>query len=171
MIMKTRNGALACAALFFWMSGTSFAAGESGLARDIERGRYLVTLAGCNDCHTPGFMEKGPEVPEGQWLTGLGIGFSGPWGTTYPANLRRIVASITEEQWMVRARVTRLPPMPSYALQSMTDEDLRAVYRYVRSLGPAGEDAPAYVAPGGKVDTPFFDFVPQVEQRSAHAGP
>lgn len=168
--MMTRNAALACAALLWWTSGTVFAAGEAAPTKGIERGRYLVTVGGCNDCHTPGFMEKGLEVPEGEWLTGLGVGFSGPWGTTYPSNLRRIVASITEEQWMVRARVTRLPPMPSYVLQSMTDDDLRAVYRYVRSLGPAGPDAPAYVAPGGRVDTPFFVFVPQVEQRSADAG-
>ena len=33
-------------------------------------------------------------------------------------------------------------------LRTMSDEDLRSIWRYVRSLGPAGEPAPAYVPPG-----------------------
>ena len=46
----------------------------------------------------------------------------------------------------------------------MTDEDLKAIYAFIRSLGAPGKAAPAYVAPGGKVDTPYFVFVPQVDQ-------
>lgn len=39
--------------------------------------------------------------------------------------------------------------------------DLRAIYRYVKSLAPKGPMAPAYVPPGGKVATPYFDFTPK----------
>ena len=49
----------------------------------------------------------------------------------------------------------------------MTDADLKAVYAFVRSLGPAGVAAPAYVAPGGKVNTPYVAFVPQVDAKQA----
>lgn len=138
-------------------------------APSIERGRYLVTVGGCNDCHTAGFMQQGLAIPEAERLTGMAVGFQGPWGTTYPANLRMVAASLTEAEWMLRARQERLPPMPSYILKSMKDDDLRAVYAYLRNLGPAGVAAPAYVAPGGRVQTPFFVFVPQTDEKQAAA--
>jgi len=133
----------------------------------VERGRYLVTIGGCNDCHTPGYMEKGPTVPESEWLTGMPVGFQGPWGTTYASNLRLVIGKQTEAEWIAHARKERLPPMPWFNLRAMTDDDLKAVYAYVRSLGAPGNPAPAYVAPGGKVNTPYFVFVPVTDQRQA----
>lgn len=127
----------------------------------VERGRYLVSISGCNDCHTPMFMENDGATPEAQWLTGTSVGFNGPWGTTYPSNLRRLAQTMTEAQWLARARSPMRPPMPTPSLRAMTDEDLRAVYRYIRSLGAAGEPAPTYVPPGAKIATPYFDFVPK----------
>src|SRR5690606_30055477 len=44
-------------------------------ASEVEAGRYYVVVAGCNDCHTPGFMENADGVPEAQWLTGMPVGF------------------------------------------------------------------------------------------------
>ncbi|HWJ05816.1 MAG TPA: cytochrome c [Steroidobacteraceae bacterium] len=130
-------------------------------AATIARGKYIITVSGCNDCHTPGGMEKGPAVPEREWLTGLAIGYQGPWGTTYPTNLRLVLNGMTEAQWLKHARQPRLPPMPWFNLKEMSDADLKAVYAFVRSLGPAGQPMPAYVAPGGKVTTPYFVFVPR----------
>ena len=46
------------------------------------RGRYLVRIGGCNDCHTGSYMEKTGAVPEQEWLTGDALGWRGPWGTT-----------------------------------------------------------------------------------------
>jgi mono/diheme cytochrome c family protein len=140
---------------------TAVAAGATYDAATVARGRYLVTISGCNDCHTPGGMEKGPAVPEQVWLTGVKLGFQGPWGTSYPANLRLVINGMTEAQWLRHARQPRLPPMPWYNLKEMSDTDLKAVYAFVRSLGAAGVAAPAYVAPGGKVTTPYVVFVPQ----------
>lgn len=137
----------------------------------VERGRYLVTIAGCNDCHTAGFMEKNLAVPEKDWLKGSPVGFQGPWGTTYPANLRRVVAGMPEAQWVEYARLQRLPPMPSYALQLMSADDLKAIYAYVRSLGDPGEAVPAYVPPGGKVTTPYFVMMPRVDEQAAANAP
>jgi mono/diheme cytochrome c family protein len=130
----------------------------------VARGRYLVTIGGCNDCHTDGYLQNGGNVPEGDWLKGAAVGYQGPWGTTYPSNLRLVIGKMTEAQWLAHARKERLPPMPWFNLAKMTDADLKAVYAYVRSLGAAGVAAPAYVAPGGKVNTPYFVFVPQVDK-------
>src|SRR4051794_39593567 len=52
------------------------------------RGKYLVQIGGCNDCHTAGYAQNGGQTPTTDWLTGLPVGFRGPWGTSYPANLR-----------------------------------------------------------------------------------
>jgi len=51
--------------------------------------------------------------------------------------------------------------MPWFNLRDMSDQDLIDIFRYIRSLGPAGAPAPAPVAPGGKVNTPYIDFVPR----------
>ena len=40
----------------------------------------------------------------------------------------------------------------------MTASDLRAMYRYLRYLGPAGKPAPAYVPPGQKAAGPVVTF-------------
>lgn len=134
----------------------------SGAASPEEAGRYIMTIGGCHDCHTPGFLVSGWEVPEGTWLTGSPLGWRGPWGTTYAKNLRLTVQEMTEDQWveMLRTR-TALPPMPWMNVNRMSEPDMRAVYRYLRSLGPAGEPTPAPVLPDQEPGTPFFLLVPQ----------
>jgi len=149
---------------------TGALAGETAYdAATVARGRYLVTISGCNDCHTPGGGEKGPAVPLQDWLTGVPVGFQGPWGTSYPSNLRLVLNSMSEAQWLEHARKERLPPMPWFNLREMSDADLKAVYAFVRSLGSAGVASPAYVAPGGKVNTPVIVFVPVSPPQQAAA--
>ncbi|MDP1645639.1 MAG: c-type cytochrome [Thiobacillus sp.] len=127
----------------------------------LSRGRYLVATSGCNDCHTAGYMQKDGQVPEAEWLTGDSMGWQGPWGTTYAANLRLLFQQIDEKIWLARARQAMRPPMPSPSLRAMSDDDLKAIYSYVQSLGPKGQPVPAYVPPGEKVTTPYFDFTPK----------
>ena len=67
---------------------------------DVERGRYLAIIGGCNDCHTDGYLQTEGDVPEDQWLFGSPLGWRGPWGTTYPPNLRLSVQVVTEDQWV-----------------------------------------------------------------------
>jgi hypothetical protein len=78
---------------------------------------------------------------------------------------------MSETQWVSFARVERLPPMPWFALRDMSDDDLRSLYRYIRTLGPKGTLAPVAVGPNSDVTTPFILFVPQtapaVSQASA----
>lgn len=125
----------------------------------IERGRYLVRVAGCNDCHTAGYAQTDGKVPEKAWLLGDRLGFRGPWGTTYPANLRLTMSKMTENDWMKTAQTTKLrPPMPWFALRDMDKEDVRSIYRFIRHLGPAGVSAPAFVPPSEVPSGPYVQF-------------
>jgi mono/diheme cytochrome c family protein len=125
----------------------------------VKRGRYLVQIAGCNDCHTPGYPEKGGKVPEAQWLTGDALGWHGPWGTTYPTNLRLYMQDLTEDQWVKKAKALQArPPMPWFNVRAMTTNDLRALYRYIHHLGPAGKPAPAYLPPDKTAPEPAVRF-------------
>ncbi|MGH8662685.1 MAG: cytochrome C [Burkholderiales bacterium] len=124
-----------------------------------ERGRYLVRVSGCNDCHTRDYAVNGGRVPEERWLTGDPLGWRGPWGTTYPTNLRLYFAGLTEDKWVRRAQtLSARPPMPWFNVRAMTRDDLRSLYRYVRSLGAAGEPAPAYVPPDREPPGPVVAF-------------
>ncbi len=124
-----------------------------------ERGRYLVKIAGCNDCHTTGYMEKEGKVPEAEWLMGDSLGWRGPWGTSYAINLRLYFAALSEARWLSIARQLRTrPPMPWFTVAEMTDEDLKAIYAFVRSLGPGGEAAPAYLPPDQEPPPPYIQF-------------
>jgi mono/diheme cytochrome c family protein len=125
----------------------------------VERGRYVVSIAGCNDCHTPNYAPSGGKVAEKDWLTGDALGWRGPWGTTYAPNLRLSMPQMTEEQWVKKAKtLTTRPPMPWFNLHHMSDADLRAIYRYVRHLGPAGKPAPDYVPPEKTPAGPYVQF-------------
>lgn len=133
----------------------------------IDAGRYLVKIGGCNDCHTPGYVEgvmmTGKAMPESDWLKGGDVGFSGPWGVSYPSNLRLSFENMSEEQFVELSRTGQgRPPMPWPSLQAMSDKDLKAIYAYVRSLGAAGEPAPAPLSPGMAPDRPHIPFVPQM---------
>jgi mono/diheme cytochrome c family protein len=125
----------------------------------VEHGGYLVKIAGCNDCHTTGYMFSDGQVPVSLWLTGDTFGWRGPWGTTYAPNLRLLLNRLTEEQWVTLAETLRSrPPMPWFNLNAVTKEDLGAMYQFVRYLGPAGELAPPYLPPGQEPPGPHAIF-------------
>ncbi len=150
----------------------------------VERGLYLVTVAGCNDCHTPLNMgPNGPEpdrerllsghpetlilppppAPAGPWNwsgAASNTAFAGPWGVTYGTNLTPDemtgLGIWTEETFLKTLRTGRhwgearpiLPPMPWQNYSAMSDEDLKAVYAYLRSIPPIRNRVPeAVMAP------------------------
>lgn len=128
----------------------------------VERGRYLSKIAGCNDCHTPGFLLSEGNVAEENWFTGDTFGWRGPWGTTYGSNLRIYINALTENQWVTISHALRSrPPMPWFNLNAMHDEDLKAIYQFIKYLGPRGDAAPAYLSPGIEPKTPYALFPPQ----------
>jgi mono/diheme cytochrome c family protein len=140
----------------------------------IARGEYLVRIGGCNDCHTPGYGEKGGNVPKQQWLVGSPLGFNGPWGTTYAANLRLKLADMDEAAWLkYSGELHTRPIMPDYNVRAMDEGDRRALYRFIRSLGPAGDKAPDYLPPGEQPPPPYMQMVlpPESAQGTAASAP
>jgi hypothetical protein len=87
------------------------------------------------------------------------MGWRGPWGTTYASNLRLYMQKLSEAQWIKVSRSVEFrPPMPWFVLRVMTDQDLRAIYRFIKNLGPAGEPAPNYLPPDQEPPKPYIQF-------------
>ncbi|HEU4698443.1 MAG TPA: hypothetical protein VFS40_04645 [Gemmatimonadales bacterium] len=131
---------------------------------DSVAGAYLTLVGGCNDCHTEGWDTSNGKVPDAERLAGTRVGYRGPWGTTYAANLRLIAQRASEERW-VQILTTAdsghgKPPMPWMNTAQMNPRDLRAIYRYIRSLGARGERTPRFAPPDSTPRTPYINFVP-----------
>jgi mono/diheme cytochrome c family protein len=161
------------------------ATGHDTSAR-IERGRFLVGIAGCADCHTPRTMgPNGPEPDQTRWLSGhpeevqlppspalppgpwsaIAAGltaWAGPWGTSYAANLtpdENTGLGIWTEAMFIQAMRSgkhmgsgrdMLPPMPWQNLAGLTDDDLKAVYAYLRSLPAITNHVPEPLGPDAR---------------------
>lgn len=138
----------------------------------VERGKYLASIGGCSDCHTP--LKMGPNGPEpdmARFLSGhpqefkLGkapvIGpawmyvgaitntaYAGPWGVSYAINLtpdaETGLGTWSEQVFINTLKTGRhmgvgrpiLPPMPWQGYSVMTDDDLKALFAYLRSVEP-----------------------------------
>jgi mono/diheme cytochrome c family protein len=132
-----------------------------------QAGRYLFLMGGCNDCHTPGWTESGGKLPESDWAVGNKLGFVGPWGISYPLNLRRSVQEMTEQEWVQMFRQgSGAPPMPWANYRNANEADLVAIYRFIKSLGPRGEEIPDPDPPGTEPTTPYIEMTPKQPART-----
>lgn len=128
--------------------------------KSIKHGAFLVNYGACNDCHTPGWSENGGQAPKDALLIGGGTNFQGPWGTTYPPNLRLLVQELTAKQWIAKLRSLKSrPAMPYWTFRYLSDRDLADMYAYIHSLGPAGKPAHDWVAPGQDAPAPYLKLV------------
>lgn len=154
-------------------------------AERVKRGQYLVTIGGCNDCHTPFkmgpngaepdmsralsghpeglVMPPAPKMGEGPWLwagAATNTAFAGPWGVSYARNLtpEKLTGTgiWTEEMFIQTLRTGKhwgvsrpiLPPMPWQNYAQATDEDLKSIFAYLRTLPPVKNQVPdAVLAP------------------------
>ena len=87
--------------------------------------------------------------------------WAGPWGVSFAANLtpdkETGIAEWSEEHFIQALRTGKhqgqpngrdiLPPMPWQFFKSMTDEDLKAVFAYLRTLPPVKNQVPLPVLP------------------------
>ncbi len=148
--------------------GTSIAA--SAADSQIERGKYLVILGGCSDCHTPGYFLGKPDMS--RFLGGSDVGFTIPGlGAFVGRNLtpdkdtglgnwttEQIITAFTTA---VRPDGRRLAPiMPSDALSHLTPEDAQAIAAYLKSLPPVRNEVPGPFGPNEKPSTLVFVIVP-----------
>lgn len=87
-----------------------------------------------------------------------GTAWLGPWGTSYAANLTPDPTGMgnwTEEQFIGAMRTGQhagsgrpiLPPMPWQNLAQMTDDDLRSVFAYLRTIPAVANVVPAPTPP------------------------
>lgn len=128
----------------------------AGLSGDLVRGRYMVLTGHCNNCHTAGYIGKQGNLPEKEWLLGNPVGFRSDFGTSYGSNLRLTTAQFTEEQWVQYARAAKpRPPMPWWSMHETTEQDLRAMYKYIMYLGAAGQPAPDFVPADKEPPAPY----------------
>jgi len=111
------------------------------LSTPERRGEYLVTLASCEDCHTPSVNGQ-PEA--GKAFAG-GMEFKGPWGTVQSANItpdKTGIAYYDESRFIEAMRTGSVmgrplnPIMPWDSYRRMTDEDLKAMFAYLRTVKP-----------------------------------
>lgn len=107
----------------------------------VARGAYLVTMGSCADCHTP--QEKGQPVAGMDFAGGFVL--KGPTGTVASANITPDASGISyyDENLFLRAmhegRVgarTLNATMPWTFFSHMTDDDLKSIYAYLRTLKP-----------------------------------
>jgi hypothetical protein len=151
----------------------------------VKHGEYLVTIMGCNDCHSPKKMgPNGPEIIPELLLSGYpadrpivkfnnpmikeGFGMfypdltaaAGPWGVSFAGNLTPDPTGIgtwSEEQFkkaLTQGKFkgldgTRilLPPMPWFNFTQIKDEDVKAIFAYLKSLPPVKNVVPAPIPP------------------------
>ncbi len=98
----------------------------------VKRGAQLVNLAGCPDCHTP--QVRGETVP-GMEFAG-GISLSGPNLTPDASGISYYDETLFLEVMhtgQVKARALS-PIMPFMVYKNLTDDDLKAMFSYLRTL-------------------------------------
>jgi len=107
----------------------------------VLRGAYLVNLAGCVDCHTP--QAKGQSVPGMQFAGGFR--FPGPWGDVTTANITPDPSGISyydEALFLAVMRTGQVKArklnaiMPVSFYRRLTDDDLKAMFAYLRTVKP-----------------------------------
>jgi len=112
------------------------------LSTPAKRGAYLTTIGLCGDCHHP-------VDPQLQPLNGLEFGggfiLEGPWGRVASANITPDASGISYYDGKlfietIRTGSVRTRPlstiMPWSHYRNLTDEDLKALFAYLRSLKP-----------------------------------
>jgi mono/diheme cytochrome c family protein len=132
----------------------------------LDRGKYLVTLGGCNDCHTPGYFFGNPDMTK--YLGGSDVGFEIPGlgafaGRNITPDKATGIGSWTTAQ-IVTALQTGVRPdgrvlapiMPWHAFANLTKDDATAIAAFLQSLPAVANAVSGPFGPGQKA--PFFLF-------------
>ena len=123
----------------------------------VARGRYLVSIMSCNDCHTPGYFYGAPDTT--RRLSGSDVGWVGPWGVVHARNLTPDstgIGSWSAEQIVHALRTGNTPDgtqlatiMPWMNYAGVLDEgDAMAIAAYLKSLPPVVHENLPRIPPG-----------------------
>ena len=136
----------------------------------VARGKYLVTIASCHDCHTPGYFLGKPDMA--RYLGGSDVGFELPGlGVFHGPNLTpdkatglgnwtdaQIVTAI--QQGKRPDDRTLAPIMPSHAFATFTKPDMASIVAFLRSLPPVSHKVPGPFGPTEPATSFVMKIVP-----------
>jgi mono/diheme cytochrome c family protein len=135
----------------------------------VARGKYLVTIASCHDCHTPGYFLGKPDMT--RYLGGSDVGFELPGlGVFLGPNLTpdketglgnwtdaQIVAAL---QTGARPDGRMLAPiMPYHAFANLTPQDAQAIVAFLRSIPPVQHKVEGPFGPNEKANVYIMRIV------------
>jgi mono/diheme cytochrome c family protein len=166
----------------FVVAATAIAAAATQLPHaraesTIDRGKYLVTFGGCNDCHTPGYFFGKPDMAK--YLGGSEVAFEIPGLGAFAGS------NITPDKetgignWTVEQIITALqqgqrpdgralaPIMPYHAFAYLSKDDALAIAAFLQSIPPVKNAVAGPFAPGEKVTTFVMRILPAGETVAA----
>ncbi len=136
----------------------------------VARGKYLVGLAGCNDCHTPGYFLGKPDMA--RYLGGSDVGFEIPGLGVFVGRNLTPDKETGLGNWSTAQIVTALttgkrpdgrelaPIMPWRAFAGLTKSDAVAIAKFLQSLPPVKNAVPGPFSPKDKPTTFVMKVVP-----------
>jgi mono/diheme cytochrome c family protein len=142
--------------------------GAQAADQQVDRGKYLVSIISCGDCHTPGVFLGKPDTT--RYLGGSDVGFEVPGlGVFYGSNLtpdeETGLGNWTIEQIATAITTGRTPDnrilapvMPVAAFKNLTEADALAIAVYLKTFPPIKNKVPG---PFGLIERPT-SFVFQV---------
>jgi len=155
------------------LSGIVISVGNAGGAESlVERGKYLVTFGGCNDCHTPGYFFGKPDM--NRYLGGSDVGFAIPGlgvfvGPNLTPDKQTGLGNWTRQQIVTAFTTGKLPSgrilapvMPWRAYSQLSEEDAQAIAVYLQSLKPVDHQVPGPFGPTQKVTVFVHTALPAV---------
>ena len=131
---------------------------------ELAVGKYVVTMAGCVECHTP--VEQGQIIADKKFSGGRE--FATPLGTMHTANItpdkETGIGTWTKEAFVARFKAYadssyvphKVAPgemqtiMPWTMYAGMTEKDLGAIYTYLMSVPPIKNSIPEKFTPANK---------------------
>jgi mono/diheme cytochrome c family protein len=166
-LLHNKVGSAAAAALVLACAPLSAATAADPA---VERGKYLVNVAGCNDCHTPGYFLGKSDVA--RFLGGSEVGFEIPGlGVFHGPNLtpdkETGLGGWTDAQILTALQKgTRpdgrmlAPIMPWHAFANLTPQDAQAIVAFLRSLPPVKNKVPGPFGPNEQPTSFVMKIVP-----------
>jgi len=136
----------------------------------VQRGKYLVSVIPCTDCHTPGTFLGKPDTK--RYLGGSEVGFEVPGlGVFYGPNLtpddETGLGKWTKEQIATAIRTGKrpdgrilAPPMPVDSFKTLSHPDALAIAAYLKTLPAVKNKVPGPFGPSEKPSSFVFQVVP-----------
>lgn len=124
----------------------------------VARGKYLVTVAGCNDCHTAGYFLG--KLDTAHRLGGSDVGFELPGlgafvGPNLTPDKETGIGNWTKAQIVATLQTGKTPDgrvlapiMPWRAYTHLSKSDAYAIASYLKTLKPVHHRVPGPFGPG-----------------------